>query len=67
MDIELRLAQHLLDQPRQDLDMSPRSNLRHHTAIGPVRGILPDHRLGEDLPIAGHQRRRGVVARGLEA
>ena len=29
--------------------------------------VLPDHRLGEDPPVAGDQRRRAVVAGGFEA
>ena len=47
--------------------MGARGDLRHHAAVGLVRAVLADDRLGEDPPVAGDQRRRAVVARGFEA
>ena len=64
---DVGLGQHLPDQPGQDLDMGARGDLGHDAAERPVRLVLPDHRLGEDLPVAGDQRRRAVVAGGFEA
>jgi hypothetical protein len=32
-----------------------------------MRGILPDDRLREDLPVAGHQRRSAVVTAAFES
>ena len=39
----------------------------HHAAERAVRLVLADDRLGEDLAVAGDQRRRAVVARGFKA
>ena len=61
------VIEHLADQTRQDLDMGARRDLRDDPAIGLVRAVLPDHRLRENAPVAGHQRYRTVVARGLKA
>ena len=47
--------------------MRARRDLRHHPAVGLMGAVLPDDRLGEDLPVAGDQRRRAVVARGFKA
>jgi hypothetical protein len=44
-----------------------RSNLRHNSAIGLVRAVLPDHELRKDAPVAAHKRRCAVVAGGFEA
>ena len=35
----------------------------HHAAERTMRLILPDHRLGENLPIIADQRHRAIVAR----
>ena len=64
---DVGLGQHLADEAGQDLDMGAGSDFRHHPAERAVRLILADDRLGEDLAIAGHQRRGAVVARGFEA
>ena len=47
--------------------MRSRGNFRHHAAEGPVRLVLPDDGLREDLPVACHERRRSVVAGRFEA
>ena len=46
------LAEHLADQAGQDLDMGARGDFRHDAAVGLVRAVLADHRLGEDPPVA---------------
>ncbi len=46
----------------KDLDMRARRDLRHHAAVRLMRGVLADHGLREDAPIARHQRHRAVVA-----
>ncbi len=66
-DALARLAQNPADEVGQDLDMRPRRDLRDHSAERPVRLVLADDRLGEDLPVAGDQRGGGVVAGGFEA
>ena len=66
-DRRLGVSQHAPDQIGQDLDVRPRGDLRNHAAVGLMRGILADHRLREDAPIARHQRRRAVVAGGFES
>ena len=43
-----------------------RSPARRRHRAG-ARCVLADHRLREDAPVAGHQRRRAVVARGFKA
>ena len=65
-DRDIGLGQHLADQPGQDFDMGARGDFGHHPAERAMRLILPDHRLGEDLPVAADQRRGAVVARGFE-
>ena len=61
-DRDIRLGQHRTDQPGQDVDMGAGGDFRHHPAERPMRLILADHRLGEDLPVAVDQRHRAVVA-----
>src|SRR6185503_9797753 len=60
------VTEHLLDEARQNLDMGAGGNLRYHAAIRLMRRILAYHRLRKDTPVARHQRRAGVVARGFE-
>ena len=62
-DLGPRLAQHLADQRRQDFDMGARGDFGDDPAERLVRRALPDHRLGKDAPVAGHQGDRAVVAR----
>ena len=59
-------CKHLADQPGQDFDMGAGGDFRDHAAERPVRVILSDDRLGEDLPIAADQRRGAVVAGGFK-
>jgi hypothetical protein len=46
--------------------MGARGNFRNDAAERTVRVILPDDRLGKDLPVAADQRCRAVVAGGFE-
>ena len=55
------------DQRLQHLDMRARRDLRHDAAIGRVRRFLPGQPVRQDAPVAGDQRRRGLVAGGFEA
>ena len=47
--------------------MGAGGDLGDDAAEGPVRLVLADHRLREDAPVAGDQRRGAVVAGGFEA
>ena len=66
-DGQLRFVEHPPDQVGQDLDVRARGDLRHHPAVGLVGAVLADDRLREDLPVAGDQRRRAVVAGRFKA
>jgi hypothetical protein len=55
------------DQRLQRLDVRARRDLGHDAAIGPVRRLLPRQPMREHAAVTGHQRRRGLVARGFEA
>ncbi len=61
-NFNIGFAQHLADQAGKDIDMGARGNFGDNAAERAVRFILADHRLGEDLPVAGHQRGGAVVA-----
>ena len=47
--------------------MGAGGDFRHDAAVRPMRLVLPDDGLREDLPVAGDQRRGAVVAGGFEA
>ena len=66
-DGDVGLGQHLADEAGQDLDMGAGGDLRNDPAERAMRLVLADDRLGEDLAIAGDQRRGAVVAGGFEA
>ena len=59
------LVQHLPDEVGQDLDMGAGGDLRDHAAERPVRLILADDGLRQDLPVARHQRRRSCRRRRI--
>ncbi len=67
MDRNPGVIENLADQRRQNRHVRPRRNLGNHAAVRLMRLGLADDRLSEDLPVAGDQRRRAVVARGFEA
>ena len=66
-DVDAGFVQHLADQAGQDLDMGAGGDFGDNAAVRLVRRVLADHRLGENAPVAGHQRDRAVVARGFES
>ena len=47
--------------------MCPSSDFRHHPSVRLVCLRLTDDSLRENAPVARHQRRRAVVARGFKA
>ena len=57
-----RLAHHPFDHRRQALGMGARGDFGHHPAIGRMFGFLAGDRLGNDRPVAAHQRHGGLVA-----
>ncbi len=63
---DIGFVEHLADQAGEDFDMGAGGDFRHHAAERPVGVILPDHRLGEDLPVASDQRGGAIVAGGFE-
>ena len=67
LDRQPSLVEHLADQPRENIDMGTRRDLRNDSAVGPVRLGLSDHGLRQHTPIAGDQRGSAVVTRRFEA
>ena len=63
---DVGLVQHLADQAGKDFDMGAGGDFRDHAPERAVGVILPDHRLGEDLPVAADQRGGAVVAGGFK-
>ena len=61
------LFQRFLDQPRQNLDMGARRDLRDDAAERPVGALLPRQPMGEHPPVGSDQRRRGFVAARFNA
>ena len=61
------VVEHAPDQAGKNLDVRARRDLRHHAAVRLVRAVLADDRLREDLPVAGDQCRRAVVAGRFKA
>ena len=60
------LAHRLGDQQVELLDMGAGCYLRHHAAIGSVLGELGEQRCRQDAAVGADQRRRGLVAAGLD-
>ena len=56
--LDAGLGQHLADQAGQDLDMGAGGDFGDDAAERAVRLVLADHRLGEDVPVAGRPARR---------
>ena len=59
--------EHPPDEVGKDLHVGTRGDFGNDPAERPVRVVLRDDGLGQDLPLARHQRRGGVVAGGFEA
>jgi hypothetical protein len=63
----IRLAEYLLDDSGQDLNMGTSRDLRDDAAKRLMRTILPDNRLSQDHSLVGYQRSCAVVAAALKA
>ena len=57
---------HAAHQVRQQRQMRPRGDLRHHAAIRRVRRLLAGDALGQHAAVAVQHRRRGFVARRFD-
>ena len=62
-----RFAERLAHDRDDELEMSPRRDLGHDAAIARVQLGLRGDDVRADLPCLGHERRRGLVARRLQA
>ena len=61
-----RLAERLAHDRSDELEMSPRRDLGHDAAVARVQVGLGGDDVGANLPLLGHERRRGLVAGRLE-
>ena len=66
-DVEARLHQRLGHHGRQEIDVRPAGDLGHHAAVTGVDVHLAAHDRREHLVALGDDRRRCLVARGLDA
>ena len=64
-DDGIRLVERLYDRC-DELEMSPRGDLRHNPAVARVKVRLRRDHGGEHLPLERHDGRRSLVARGLD-
>src|SRR3990172_3794502 len=60
------VTERLLDDRDDDLEVAPRRQLGHHAAVGRVDLVLGGHDGGQDLRAVRQDRRRRLVAGGLD-
>jgi hypothetical protein len=65
-ELEPGFGHRLRDQAVEDLDVCPRRDLRHHTAIRGMSLELAAQRLSEHPALGGDQGDAGLIAAGLD-